>query len=339
MDEFEDELGLSREELDAWAVPSPPEGFSHAVMRAHDARDRDALPAARRTSRRWVFAMVASIAMAMAGAWLWSALESEGSLHADARTTREVGPMVLVAEPGASLDWSVGRRGGRVHQAEGDVFYRVDGPTDLKVETPAGRIDVQGTCFRVQITDAEMEIEENEMRRTTVASATLGIALGALVTVTVYEGRVAFANESGEVVAEAGEEIVARDSEAPRSRAAEPGEDEASGDSHARGTISPSLLPADTRPAALERLSPSELRRTCRGDARAGRGPSCRDPASSWTDRRGRGTAQATVVPPNAETSRGTRRRVQHRTRSTARLGYRAWGGRFGARRVGAPGG
>lgn len=254
MDEFEDELGLSREALDAWEVPQPPEGFSAEVMRAHaggEARE----PSRSRMSRRRLLAMVASISMAMAGAWLWSVLEHDGSLHADARTTRDVGPLVLVAEEGASVDWSVGRRGGHVHQTEGDVFYRVDGPTDLSVETPAGNVDVEGTCFRVRISDADIETEENEMRRTTAATAAMGIALGALVTVTVYEGRVAFANDSGDITAEAGEEIVARRGETPRSRQAF--EAETLGERSATPS-SPSLDPRER--ARLESSSPAELR-------------------------------------------------------------------------------
>ena len=73
-----------------------------------------------------------------------------GHLRAQQRHTVQIGTRaVAVVESGGEIAWS--GRGGRlrVDQPSGSVFYRVDRGGAFQVVTPAGEVEVTGTCFRV----------------------------------------------------------------------------------------------------------------------------------------------------------------------------------------------
>ena len=95
---------------------------------------------------------------------------------------------VAVAEAGARIDWKISPDGAAaVEQTAGDVFYRVDGGKKFTVDTAAGRVEATGTCFRVEVRD--MKIPK---------AGLIGVAAGAVLVISVYEGSVLFADKSGD---------------------------------------------------------------------------------------------------------------------------------------------
>src|SRR5204863_4818622 len=64
------------------------------------------------------------------------------------------GRAVAVVEAGAELAWTAEADGVRIDQPRGDVFYRVEHGGPLRVVTPAGEVQVTGTCFRVMLESA-----------------------------------------------------------------------------------------------------------------------------------------------------------------------------------------
>lgn len=191
---------LRPEELDAWPAPEPPAGFSDRVLSA-----RDAVPAAAppRSSRR-LATVAAGVAVAAAVALVWpGAAADTGALAATERRTVALGERGLaVAEAGAALSWHVEPGGDAVvEQTSGDVFYRVDPGGRFAVDTPAGRVEVTGTCFRIRL-------QETSVNKS-IKSGLAGAAVGALIAVTVYEGRVIFADSAGTTEVRAGETLSA----------------------------------------------------------------------------------------------------------------------------------
>jgi hypothetical protein len=110
---------------------------------------------------------------------------TEGALSAAQRAQVDVGRAALVLERGAEVRW----RGDEVTQVAGDVFYRVEPGAAFRVHTPAGDIAVLGTCFRVVIAGAD-EKDEGDVKKRDAVSAVVGVAVGAVVVVGVYEGKV-----------------------------------------------------------------------------------------------------------------------------------------------------
>jgi hypothetical protein len=95
-----------------------------------------------------------------------------------------------VLEPGAHVAWD----GEDVQQDKGDVFYRVEPGRAFRVHTPAGEVEVKGTCFRVKM-----------MNRRDLKSGTVGAAAAAIALVGVYEGKVAVSRARERVEVHAGE--------------------------------------------------------------------------------------------------------------------------------------
>src|SRR5262249_17845697 len=94
-----------------------------------------------------------------------------------------------VAEEGSSFEGRVAKDGAaRTDQQQGNVFYRVERGEPFIVATPAGEVEVKGTCFRVEVMPMSL--------KHALVGATAGAAL-ATVVVTVYEGRVAVRNAHG----------------------------------------------------------------------------------------------------------------------------------------------
>lgn len=200
----DEELGPDeRAALAAWKVPDPPGGFADRVMAA-----MAPAPAAierRPRVRMWRWVAVAFAAVGAVTLWqLRSGRDTgsaTGSAAPSARQSIALGKRgVAVAEPGASLSWTVDGRGAAIAQSAGDVFYRVERGGPFRVETPHGTVRVTGTCFRVEVGDMKRPWRD-------VAAAGIGAAL----VVTVYEGSVLFAGKDGasQKKVAAGETLVA----------------------------------------------------------------------------------------------------------------------------------
>jgi hypothetical protein len=200
---------IDRRELEErWAVDEPPPGFADRTVALLEApRPAESMQrrrAHRRAPSRRVLTGLALVAGAAAGALAWWGSPREpvsGGLLAEARTTVAIGDHALaVLEPATRLEWV----GERVTQPTGDVFYRVEtGRGVFRVVTPAGDVEVLGTCFRVSVGSERGEADE--MRNRELAAAGAGAALAAVVVVTVYEGKVRLVRENQSVVLEAGQ--------------------------------------------------------------------------------------------------------------------------------------
>ncbi len=109
-------------------------------------------------------------------------------------------------EPRAHVRWS--ERDGHVfvEQVAGRTFYRVDEDSAFTVTTPAGVIDVTGTCF-------EVDVSPSFTRNQRLAG---GIATAAIVAITIYEGSVRIGSDDGETTADAGTTVVLEPGQRPR---------------------------------------------------------------------------------------------------------------------------
>ncbi|MFO0743195.1 MAG: hypothetical protein U0270_45400 [Labilithrix sp.] len=181
----EDDKPLGGEiDLSAWEPQLPPSDFAERVMTAvHPPKRR----------RRWPF-VVAPIAVAAAVLLGIAAQPApKGEAIAKDRIEIPLGRRALaVLEPGASVRWS----GDDVVQSQGDVFYRVEPGARFTVHTPAGDVEVKGTCFSVKV---------REMNKRDVKVGLTSAALSALAFVAVYEGKVAVSHASERVELTAGQ--------------------------------------------------------------------------------------------------------------------------------------
>jgi hypothetical protein len=146
-----------------WPARRPPEGFAERVVDAVMTTAPAAAVRPRRHRRSWPLRLAAGSAAAAGLALaVWGVLgggretSDLGHLRAQQRRTVQVGARVVaVVEAGGEIAWS--GRGGRlrVDQPTGSVFYRVDRGGSFQVITPAGEVEVTGTCFRVTAEGAE----------------------------------------------------------------------------------------------------------------------------------------------------------------------------------------
>ncbi len=222
--DMRDADAIDQETLAAWKAEEPPADFATRVLaaRAAEASASDDAPSLRqgdfpdrprrippRRPAHLAYALiglaVAAVAALAVGLATWRAAGSgsHGARLVGARASIPIGARaVAVAEAGSDLAWTLGDKRARVTQRAGDVFYRVDRGGSFVVETPAGTVTVQGTCFRVEV--FPMRPSKSALF-TVVTSAVVGATLTAAVFVTVYEGRVLLANEKGETRLVAGE--------------------------------------------------------------------------------------------------------------------------------------
>ncbi|MEM6294247.1 MAG: hypothetical protein AAGA54_23420 [Myxococcota bacterium] len=180
--------------LGVWDVAAPPPDFADRVL-------TQAPPSRRTTAWRVAALAVAAALVAVVGwALLHRPTPSRGSVVAEQRRTVNVSETAVVLEPGAALSWTHDD-GLALDQARGSAFYRVD-PTDapVTVHTPAGTVEVTGTCFSIDLTPTSDPMRQNHK------ALALGGAIAVAATVTVYEGSTVFANESGAVTLQAGEQ-------------------------------------------------------------------------------------------------------------------------------------
>lgn len=216
-DDPEDEAKL---DLGAWEPQLPPSDFAERVL----ARVRveapkasvDATPSVKpgaavsmqdkRKARRYgavagvtgLLALAATFALRVGGG-----ADVHGAAIAKDRVEVSLGSRArAVLEPGAQVKWD----GDEVVQAHGDVFYRVEPGARFRVHTPAGDVEVKGTCFAVKIRgEAPGDIEVGDMNKRDVKSGVVGAAITALAFVAVYEGKVAVSHAGERVDLGAGE--------------------------------------------------------------------------------------------------------------------------------------
>jgi ferric-dicitrate binding protein FerR (iron transport regulator) len=210
-------------DLGAWDAQEPPRDFADKVLSRVREEARDEAPAARadarpdevapppeeaRRIRRIGLAGGAVAALALAAAValrVGSAPPAKGEAIAQDRIEVSIGKRArAVLEPGAKVAWD----GDDVVQPKGDVFYRVEPGARFRVHTPAGDVEVKGTCFAVKVRGESNEAETEEMlkmHKRDMKAGAVGAALSALAFVAVYEGKVAVSHASEEVDLAAGE--------------------------------------------------------------------------------------------------------------------------------------
>lgn len=174
-------------DLSAWEPQAPPADFAERVMaQVHPAK---VTPIKR---RRWPY--IAG-ALAVAAAVLVGIAQPASKGEAIAKDRIEV-PLgrraIAVLEPGANVRWN----GDDVVQSQGDVFYRVEPGARFTVHTPAGDVEVKGTCFSVKV---------REMNKRDLKIGAASTALSALAFVAVYEGSVSVSHASERVTLTAGQ--------------------------------------------------------------------------------------------------------------------------------------
>jgi ferric-dicitrate binding protein FerR (iron transport regulator) len=204
--------------LSAWGAGEPPADFADRVIAARDAEAGEPAPVAvdvpppRGANPRWLKQSAVVVALASAAVFAFALMRGRsipsvsGSLQATQRETVSLGQRgVAVAEPGAHITWKVEGGAGRanVTQSDGAVFYRVERGGPFVVHTPAGDVTVLGTCFSVEVLPMKPS-------KQSVTGAAVGAAVTATVLLTVYEGRVLFANDGSETEVAAGQSASAR---------------------------------------------------------------------------------------------------------------------------------
>jgi ferric-dicitrate binding protein FerR (iron transport regulator) len=232
-----DGSGSSERILALWPGAAPPPGFADDVLDAAASEaasgSANAHPAAEMARRRrrlrgaialGLVGLAAALLLVFALAGERGAPPLSGARVAERRETIRIGERaVLVAEPQAALAWRSERGATAVEQSRGSVFYRVDRAEEsFSVTTPAGRMVVLGTCFRIDIAQE-------------------------VATLTVYEGSVAAENEQGRVRVAAGERAVLVPGQPPSIRPVE----------SADALLPPAAMPATT-PATIDELRARE---------------------------------------------------------------------------------
>ena len=185
MKDEDDELDLSQ-----WDVDEPPADFAERVVNAarhEQAGAREAKGAVapakdfRATRRLWLGATVALGLAASALFYVAGHQSTRGEASADGiRKEVKIGDRaVAVLEPGAAVKWN----GSEVEQSRGGVFYRVERGDGFRVHTTAGDVDVQGTCFRVDLRNQESEMKSRDWK-----VGAVGALAATAMLVAVYEG-------------------------------------------------------------------------------------------------------------------------------------------------------
>ncbi|MEM7159439.1 MAG: FecR domain-containing protein [Myxococcota bacterium] len=221
------------DEYELWEPATPPDGFAERVVEAwrqsegapevvalETSEPEAAAPVTVRepevTPRRRVpWGWVAGATAIAAATVLWLARPSgyeatRGQVDLVSRETITLpGRAVMVGEAGSELRWRVDDQGvARIEQDSGSVFYRVDSGPAFDVVTPYGTVEVTGTCFSVEVNPM---FKDNPK----LTSGLVGAALATAVVVTVYEGRVALADDSASVTVDAGQRAGAGPGHAP----------------------------------------------------------------------------------------------------------------------------
>jgi ferric-dicitrate binding protein FerR (iron transport regulator) len=195
---------LDEKWLDGWKAPTPSAGFADRVMNRWE---EDRAPRRRNPMTFWAAAAVLALVVGSAGLTFLGRSTVTGATLTAKRESISLGNRgIAVAEAESALSWNVNKSGeAAIEQSRGNVFYRVERGEPFVVRTPAGTVEVKGTCFRVEVSPMKSQM----------ISAGAGAALAATVMVTVYEGKVLFANERGRAELTAGQRSAASSDRAP----------------------------------------------------------------------------------------------------------------------------
>ena len=193
----------TRAALARWQPAGPPPGFADRMMAL-----QAVAPSRPRPQRaRWPLVVAGLAAAAVLAMFVWPVraprdLAVATRSYAARESVSLGGRGVAVVEAGTTLGWRRDGTGLAVHQASGDVFYRVDraGGAPFVVATPAGDVRVTGTCFRVEVLPMKPS-------RSSVIGAAVGAVISTAAVITVYEGKVLVASPSGQAEVEAGERV------------------------------------------------------------------------------------------------------------------------------------
>jgi hypothetical protein len=198
---------------DEWTPQEPPRDFVDRVMAEVERAERPGGARGARDKSRvirgsWRVAgtalalgVAAGVALALT-ARARNGAASHGEAVVAERTQMALGSRaVAVLEGGAHLAWT----GDDVDQTAGDVFYRVEPGGAFRVHTPAGDVQVLGTCFRVRVASGTSEGSEAVVNGRDIKVGTVGAALAAAAIVSVYEGKVAVSHARESVTLTAGE--------------------------------------------------------------------------------------------------------------------------------------
>ncbi len=205
---------MKRTDLErAWPATEPPPDFSERVLERLQlrpasvepaARPIEPLPLLRRQRVRWL--ALPAVALALGAAMLlWPAGREREILvvAAEPRVLPIGHRAVAEVSAGARLRWSGEESPHSVKQERGAVNYRVEPGAAFRVQTPHGSVTAMGTEFRVVVGDRETGKEEPMKKRWAIAGA--AGAMGALLWVSVDEGRVRLSSSDRELVLGAGQ--------------------------------------------------------------------------------------------------------------------------------------
>jgi hypothetical protein len=205
-----------------WPAVEPPSGFAERVVERALAETHSATPVApvqpvrRQASptRAWKVSLFAALATAalvtailiIAGSWQ---RRDRGELSAEVPQQISIGGRAqALLSAGAHLKWSTTKSSGpatngtRVEQDKGTVEYRVQPGGPFIVETPFGRVEVAGTTFEVRVGATPPEEQNMKLKKSSMAA---GGVLGALLFVSVYEGKVLLAHGDRQIMLARGE--------------------------------------------------------------------------------------------------------------------------------------
>ena len=186
--------------MNEWKAQEPPSDFAERVLAMARADERERASSKRRALRIGIFSAVSIAAAAtIASMTLLKSTSVAGEAIARDRVQVAIGSRAsAVLEPGAHVTWN----GDDVNQTAGDVFYRVEHGGGFRVHTPAGDVNVLGTCFRARVGSHE---ENANVNKRDLKSGAVGAAVSALAFITVYEGKVAISHAGQSVTIAPGE--------------------------------------------------------------------------------------------------------------------------------------
>lgn len=222
-DDGDEASAREREAYAAYQPPRPPAEMIERIMAAvADTRAAQPERPARRPRRWWALAgaagVIAAIIVGVLARRTPEAIEGQRAVDIDAianEVVRLAERATITLEPGTVIDWTMTRGGERVRiqQRAGAARYEVASGGRFEVATPAGRVSVRGTSFRVALRPAN---EETTMKPRSKSAAVAGCAA----IVTVYGGWLLLSNDAGQAAARAGQEATMHAGRAPLVRRA-----------------------------------------------------------------------------------------------------------------------